>query len=109
MKRSIISICVAFAFIIVGSVLCSFEFLNFDIVDKFEDSDLTTDKAVYNLKLNGDNNIVDTTHTLNNIIEHDTTLEVGNIRLEVTYYNELMNIKNFSMKTLLNTPKQLYR
>ncbi len=97
MRRSIISLCVSIALIAVGTILCSFEFLNFKIVDNFEEANLSNKKMTYALKLNGDNNVIDTSETQDNEILYDDTLVAGNIRLEVIYYDELISIRNYTI------------
>lgn len=97
MRRAIISLCISLVLIAIGTILCSFEFLKFDIVDSFDKANLTTKKMTYDLKLNGNNNLIDTLETQDNEIIYDNTLEVGNLRLEVTYYNELISVRNFTI------------
>lgn len=87
----------SFIFIMLGIVFTVAEALEYSIVDDFDADTLSKKVLAYDMTLNNKVTQIDTT-SCEAFIVYDNSIKTGNIKLVITYYDELIKINEFSVK-----------
>jgi hypothetical protein len=95
MRKNIVILTLSFFLIIFGCVITVSEVVDYEVKDNFDDGTLTLMTNTYDLTLNNNTLDITTTFTEEPSIIYDNSMDKGDVKIKVTYYNELMNIDKF--------------
>jgi hypothetical protein len=97
MKRYIINLTISFVLIVFGIILSIFELLDFSIKDRFDDQTLSSKTGSYDFIINKELIEIDTSAIGKSDIIYNNNITPGSLKVEVTYYNNLLEIDKFSL------------